>query len=95
VSCGIWNVSPLSDKEKALLRYVAKVTKSLPSVTEGDARTLRDAGWTDADIHYALTVCSRFNFYNRWVTASGVHAVSHGGHRVRAKVVAQNGYVRK
>jgi uncharacterized peroxidase-related enzyme len=87
--------SPLSEKEKALLRYVAKVTRNLPSVTEGDAQTLRNAGWTDADIYYALTVCSLFNFYNRWVTASGVHAVSHEGHRVRAKVMAQNGYIRK
>jgi uncharacterized peroxidase-related enzyme len=87
--------SRLSEKEKALLRYVAKVTRNLASVTEDDAQTLRNAGWTDADIYYALTVCSLFNFCNRWVTASGVHAVSHQGHRVRAKVMAQNGYIRK
>jgi uncharacterized peroxidase-related enzyme len=97
----VWSVlrdlegSSLSEKEKALLRYVATVTKNLPSVTEDDAQTLRNAGWTDADIYYAVTVCSLFNFYNRWVTASGVHAVSHEGHRVRAKVMAQNGYIRK
>jgi uncharacterized peroxidase-related enzyme len=97
----VWSVlrnlegSALSEKEKALLRYVAKVTRNLASVTEADAQTLRNAGWTDAGIFYGLTVCSLFNFYNRWVTASGVHAVSHEGHRVRAKVMAQNGYVRK
>jgi uncharacterized peroxidase-related enzyme len=87
--------SSLSEKEKALLRYVARVTRNLPSVAEDDAQTLRNVGWTDADIYYALTVCSLFNFYNRWVTGSGVHAVSHEGHLVRAKVMAQNGYVRK
>jgi uncharacterized peroxidase-related enzyme len=87
--------SSLSAKEKALLRYVDKVTRRLPSVTEDDAEALRGAGWTDAEIYYALTVCALFNFYNRWVTASGVHAVSHEGHRVRAKVMAQNGYIRK
>jgi uncharacterized peroxidase-related enzyme len=97
----VWSVlrdlenSALPEREKALLRYVAKVTRDLPSVTEDDAQILRNAGWTDEDIYYALTVCSLFNFYNRWVTASGVHAVSHEGHRVRAKVMAQNGYIRK
>jgi uncharacterized peroxidase-related enzyme len=97
----VWSVlrdlegASLAEKEKALLRYVGKVTRNLPAVTEDDAQALRNAGWTDADIYYALTVCSLFNFYNRWVTASGVHAVSHEGHRVRAKVMAQNGYIRK
>jgi len=97
----VWHVlrdldgSSLPEKEKALLRYVSKVTKSLPQVTEADSKTLRDIGWTDAQIYYALTVCSLFNFYNRWVTASGVHAVSHEGHRVRAQVMAQSGYIRK
>jgi uncharacterized peroxidase-related enzyme len=43
--------SSLSEKEKALLRYVAKVTRNLPSVTQGDAQTLRNSGWTDADIY--------------------------------------------
>jgi hypothetical protein len=74
---------------------ITKVTRNLPSVTENDGQTPRDAGWTDAEIYYALTVCSLFNFYNRWVTASGVHAVSQEGHRVRAKVMAQSGYIRK
>lgn len=67
----VWSVlrdlegSSLSEKEKALLRYVAKVTKNLPAVTAEDARTLRDVGWTDADVYYALTVCS----YSTSITA--------------------------
>jgi len=28
----------------------------------------------------------------RWITASGVHAVSDEGHRLHGKVLAQNGY---
>ena len=87
--------SSLPENEKALLRFVAKVTKDLPSVKATDTETLRAIGWTDEAIFYALTVSALFNFYNRWVTASGVHAVSHEGHRCRAKVMAQNGYIRK
>jgi uncharacterized peroxidase-related enzyme len=97
----VWSVlrdpekSALPENEKALLRFVAKVTKDLPSITAADVELVRERGWADDAIYYALTVCAMFNFYNRWITASGVHAVSHEGHRVRAKVMAQNGYIRK
>lgn len=85
----------MPENEKALLRFVGKVTKDLPSVQNTDTEALRAMGWTDEAIFYALTVSALFNFYNRWVTASGVHAVSHEGHRCRAKVMAENGYIRK
>jgi uncharacterized peroxidase-related enzyme len=97
----VWGVlrdlerSTLSEDEKALLRFVAKVTTALPSVTAVDTEVLRQVGWTDEAICYTITVCALFNFYNRRITASGIHAVSREGHRSRAKVVAQNGYVRK
>ncbi|MGB6199212.1 MAG: peroxidase-related enzyme [Candidatus Acidiferrales bacterium] len=97
----VWSVlrdpesSSLPENEKALLRFVAKVTKDLPSITGEDVERLHEIGWLDDAIFYALTVCAMFNFYNRWVTASGVHAVSHEGHRVRAEVMAKNGYIRK
>jgi uncharacterized peroxidase-related enzyme len=86
------NSSVLPDKEKALLRFVAKVTLALPTITAGDSQHLRDLGWTDDAIFYTITVCALFNFYNRWITASGVPAVSDEGHRSRGKLVAHHGY---
>ncbi len=97
----VWSVlrdldgSSLPENEKALLRFVAKVTKDLPSITAADIEGLREIGWADDAIYYVITVCALFNFYNRWITSSGVHAVSHEGHRCRAKVMAQSGYIRK
>jgi hypothetical protein len=52
-------------------------------------------GWTDEAIYYALTVCALFNFYNRWIDASGVHALSDEGHREGSKRMAVHGYVRE
>jgi len=49
----------------------------------------------DEAIFYTICVTALFNFYNRWISASGVHAVSEEGHRSRAKVVAQHGYSRQ
>ena len=84
--------SALKEEEKALLRFAGKVTSHLPSVTEVDGKTLRSLGWNDESIYYTITVCALFNFYNRWITASGVHAVSDESHRVHGKVLAQKGY---
>jgi len=96
----VWKVvrdlegSSLPENEKALLRFAGKVTKDLASFTAADVQKLREAGWSDEAVFYTITVCALFNFYNRWVTASGVHSVSEEGHRSHGKVIAQKGYVR-
>ena len=51
-------------------------------------------GWTDEAAYFAITVCALFNFYNRWIDASGVHALSDEAHRVGGKRTAVNGYAR-
>lgn len=84
--------SPLEEKEKALLRFAAKMTKNLPSTERDDIEILKSAGWTDEAIYYTIMVCALFNFYNRWVTASGVQPVSDAGHRLHGKTLAQKGY---
>src|ERR1035438_4126867 len=86
------DASSLKEDEKALLRFAGKVTSDLPSITEDDVKSLRALGWNDESIYYTITVCALFNFYNRWITASGVHAVSDEGHRLHGKVLAQKGY---
>jgi hypothetical protein len=81
----------LKEEEKALHRFVGKVTKQLPSTTESDVQPLRALGWSDEAIFYTNTVCALFNLYNRWVTASGVHAVSHESWP-HGRVLAQKAY---
>ena len=87
--------SGLSEKEKALFRFVDRVNGCSRSITPSDIECLREAGWDDDAIYYAITVCALFNFYNRWVDASGVHALSDEMHRENAKRSAKIGYVRK
>jgi alkylhydroperoxidase family enzyme len=87
--------SDLNEKEKTLFRFVDKVNHTSPQIAPADMQPLYAAGWDDAEIYYAITVCSLFNFYNRWVDASGVHALSDEAHRQNAKRSADMGYVRK
>ena len=87
--------SALPEKEKALFRFVDKVNHDSPKIKAEDMQPLYAVGWTDEAIYFAITVCALFNFYNRWVDASGVHALSDEAHRAGGKRSAVHGYVRK
>ena len=84
----------MSDAEKALLRFVRKVNEDSPSIGPTDIEALHAHGHSDEVIYYAITVCALFNFFNRWIDASGVHAMSEEAHRVAAKRSAAFGYSR-
>jgi uncharacterized peroxidase-related enzyme len=86
--------SPLAENEKALLRFVRKVTLESYKITAADMQPLYSEGWNDAAIYYAITVSALFNFYNRWISSSGVHPVSLENHSLHATKIAQRGYTR-
>jgi alkylhydroperoxidase family enzyme len=86
--------SALDDRHKALFRFVDKVNRDSPRIDPGDVQALRAAGWTDEAIYFAVTVCALFNFYNRWIDATGVHAMSDEAHRQGGKRMAVQSYAR-
>jgi hypothetical protein len=92
---GDLETSGLTEKEKALFRFVERVNGCSPSITALDMEPLHAVGWEDDAIYYAITVCALFNFYNRWIDASGVHALSDEAHRQGGIRSASAGYVRK
>ncbi len=96
----VWGVmrnleaSKLGEKEKALLRFVRTITLAPALITAADTAALNAAGWDDAAIFYAISACALFNFYNRWVMASGVHPVSDAACERLASRMAVSGYAR-
>ena len=86
--------SPLDDQHKALFRLVDKVNHDSPNIAMADLDAARAAGWTDEAIYFAVTVCALFNFYNRWIDATGVHALSDEAHRLGGRRTAAHGYAR-
>lgn len=86
--------SALPDNEKALMRFVRKVNEDSVHIGPPDIEALQAVGYTDEAIYYAITVCALFNFYNRWIDASGVHPMSDDAHRAGAKRSAVHGYSR-
>jgi uncharacterized peroxidase-related enzyme len=96
----VWTVlrdldgSSLPENEKQLLRFVRKMTLDLPGIAAADVDALQAAGWDDEAIYYTITTCALFNFYNRWITATGVPAMSEAAHARQGKTLASRGYVR-
>jgi len=86
--------SALDEQHKALFRFIEKVNHDSPRITAADLDTARAAGWTDEALYFAITVCALFNFYNRWIDASGVHALSDEAHKAGGKRSAAGGYAR-
>jgi alkylhydroperoxidase family enzyme len=86
--------SALDERHKALFRFVDRVNHDSPKITAADLEQVRAAAWSDEAIYFAITVCALFNFYNRWIDATGVHALSDEAHRIGGKRMASQGYVR-
>jgi hypothetical protein len=97
----VWDVlrdlesSGLDEKHKALFRFVAKVNRESQQIAPDDIALVNALGWTDEALYFAITVCALFNFYNRWIDASGVPALSDEAHRQGGKRTAAQGYVRE
>ena len=89
------DTSTLDDRHKTLFRFLDRVNHDSPAIQSGDLDAVRAAGWTDEELYFAITVCALFNFYNRWIDASGVHGMSDEAHRLGAKRSAVHGYVRE
>ena len=86
--------SRLDAKHKALFAFIDKVNHASRRITPDDTASLRALGWTDEELYFAITVCALFNFYNRWIDATGVHPMSAEAHRAGGKRSAAAGYVR-
>ena len=87
--------SSLTPAEKLLLHFLDKVNHDSPRITAADILPLHAAGWTDEQLWYAITVCALFNFYNRWIDATGVCPLSDEAHREGGRRSAAGGYARK
>jgi alkylhydroperoxidase family enzyme len=83
------------DKHRALFAFIDQVNTESYRVTAEDTARLREIGWTDEELYFVTTVVALFNFYNRWIDASGVHALSDDVHRAGGKRSAAHGYARE
>jgi alkylhydroperoxidase family enzyme len=89
-----FRTSSLSDAEKALFAFLDKVNRCSNQITPEDVDEVKRAGWSEEAIYDAITVCSLFNFYNRWCDAAGVRDMPASAYEMSGKRMAEQGYLR-
>jgi uncharacterized peroxidase-related enzyme len=85
--------APISAKERALFDYVVAANAARGVVERTHVERAREAGWSDAALYDAATVVALFNFYNRWIDATGVHDMPAAAYAASGVRLATRGYV--
>jgi len=67
-----FRTAPISAKEKALFAFIERMNRESFSLQKEDVQAVIDAGWSEEAVYDAITVCALFNFYNKWIDATGV-----------------------
>ena len=84
--------APISDRDKALFEFLEKMNAQSNRITQEDIDVVKTAGWNDAAIYDAVTVCALFRFYNAWIDATGVHDMPAAAYEMSGKRLATQGY---
>jgi alkylhydroperoxidase family enzyme len=90
--CRDFATAPIPTREKALFAYLAKLNDAPGSLTGADLEPVKAAGWSDAAIYDAVTVCSLFAFFNRWIDGTGVEDIPKGFYEERLEKFGDRGY---
>ncbi len=88
-----YRTAPLSDREKALFAFIEKTNRESSRLRKEDIEEVKAAGWSEDALYDAVTVCALFNFYNKWIDATGVGDMSAAAYEGSGERLATIGYV--
>jgi alkylhydroperoxidase family enzyme len=66
------DAAPVTDAERALLRFVETITRHAYRTTDDEVEHLRRMGWTDPQIAECVYIAALFAFFNRVADAFGL-----------------------
>ena len=89
-----YHTAPITDAEKVLFKFIDKVNRQSNTIGPQDIADVKTAGWTEEALYYAISVCAIFNFYNRWIDATGVQDMPSLGYEMSGQRLATEGYAR-
>ncbi len=72
LEAGPWQAAPLTTAELAFCAYAEKLTLTPAQVNQADVEALREAGWSDREIHDGCQVIAYFNYINRIADGLGI-----------------------
>ena len=87
-----YRTAPIEAREKALFAFVEKMNRNSSVLRKEDLDEAKAAGWSDEALYDAITVCALFNFYNKWIDASGVSDMPAAAYDASGQRLATVGY---
>ena len=88
-----YRTAPISDQDKALFAFIDKVNGDSSRLRQDDIDEAKAAGWSEEALYDAITVCALFNFYNKWIDATGVRDMPAAVYAASGERLANFGYV--
>lgn len=88
-----FRTAPISDREKAMFAFLERMNRESSTLQKEDVAAVEAAGWTQEAIYDAITVCALFNFYNKWIDATGVSDMPAEAYAASGERLAGRGYV--
>ena len=87
-----YRTAPISAREKALFAFIERMNRESFTLQKSDVQKVIDAGWTEEAVYDAITVCALFNFYNKWIDATGVADMPPEAYVMSGERLATAGY---
>ena len=90
------DTAPIDSRLRPVLHYVKKLTQIPSRMVQADADAVFAAGWNEAALYHAVSVCGLFNFYNRLVEGIGIRLTpedSESHARTTGQWLHDNGYL--
>jgi alkylhydroperoxidase family enzyme len=88
-----FRTAPISSREKAMFAFLERMNRESSTLQREDVEAVAAAGWTEEAIYDAITVCALFNFYNKWIDATGVSDMPAEAYDMSGQRLATLGYV--
>jgi alkylhydroperoxidase family enzyme len=88
-----YRTAPLSSREQALFGFIEKMNRESNQLQKEDLEEVQAAGWSNEALYDAITVCALFNFYNKWIDATGVSDMPAAAYAASGERLATFGYV--
>jgi nitrate reductase beta subunit len=88
-----FRTAPITEREKAMFAFLERMNRESSTLQKEDVEAVEAAGWTQEAIYDAITVCALFNFYNKWIDATGVSDMPAEAYAASGERLANRGYV--
>jgi alkylhydroperoxidase family enzyme len=88
-----YRTASIDDRDKAMFEFIDKMNRESSRLQQQDLDKVKAAGWSDEALYDAITVCALFNFYNKWIDATGVSDMPAAAYAMSGQRLASFGYL--